>query len=142
MKMGSLQILILKDEHHKLQAKKITLQEKLNSLMSYKCTCIDKDELRKENAILRERIHRIHQAFNQAFLISQLVQSYTCIGTSDSRLLGAVNGPFPSVNVMESVLLSYSTMVPIIPQGYASQSGCASERCGGGSKYATVLFEN
>ncbi|KAK1282384.1 Homeobox-leucine zipper protein ROC6 [Acorus calamus] len=81
-----------------------------------------KDELRKENATLREKIHVIHEALNRGFLTSQHVQRYTGIGTSDPSLLSAVNGPSSSFNVLESGLLSYSTTIPIIPQGNAPQS--------------------
>ncbi|KAK1283538.1 hypothetical protein QJS10_CPB21g01266 [Acorus calamus] len=75
-----------------------------------------KDELRKENATLREKIHVIHQALNRAFLTSQHVQIYTGIGTSDPSLLNAVNGPSSLFNVLESGISSYSTTIPIIPQ--------------------------
>ncbi|KAK1282383.1 Homeobox-leucine zipper protein ROC4 [Acorus calamus] len=114
--------LILKGENHMLQIERKTLQAKLDSQMCSKCCSNYEDELRKENATLREKIHVIHQALNRGFLTSQHVQRYTGIGTSDPSLLSAVNGPSSSVNVLESGLLSYSTTIPIIPQGNAPQS--------------------
>ncbi|KAK1269515.1 Homeobox-leucine zipper protein ROC4 [Acorus gramineus] len=121
VEMDGHQNLILKGENHMLQTEKRILQAKLDSQMCSKCCCNYKNELHKENATLRERIHDIHQALNGAFLIRQPVQSYTGIGTSDPSLLSVVNGPSSLFNGLESGLSPYSTTIPIIPQGNAPQ---------------------
>ncbi|KAK1285328.1 Homeobox-leucine zipper protein ROC4 [Acorus calamus] len=122
VEMDSHQNLILKGENHMLQVERRTLQAKLDSQVCSKCCCNYKDELRKENATLREKIHDIHQALNRTFLTSQHIQRYTGVRTSDPSLLSAINDPSSLFNVLESGLSSYFTTIPIIPQGNAPQS--------------------